>query len=52
LGTGRWSKNRAEETVQWLKALAVLAEDLNLVPNPYQVVHNYLELQLPGIQSL
>ena len=51
-----WSESieefRAGEMAQQLKALTILAEDLDSVLRTYLVAHNYLELQIKGILCL
>ena len=34
----------------WLRALAALVEDLELIPSTHMVAHNCLQLQLWGIR--
>lgn len=44
-------KNRKEtgDMAQWLKAIAILREDLGLTPRVHTVAHNHLKLQSQGI---
>jgi hypothetical protein len=44
------SKLWAGESAHWFRALAVLAEDLSLVPNTHMGACNYLKVQIQGIQ--
>lgn len=35
---------------QWLKVLAIFAEDLHSSPTTYMIAQNHLYLRIPGIQ--
>lgn len=47
-----WLRIGAGETVQLLRALASLGEDLGLVSSTYMIAQNHLQLQFQGTWSL
>lgn len=42
---------RAGDIVEWLRALAVLVEDLGLIPNTHMATHNHLQHRSRGSES-
>lgn len=50
---GGWEAGgfRLREMAQQWRTLAILPEDLDLIPSTHRVVHNCLHLQFEGIQS-
>lgn len=50
LNSTQLSVGKGGQRVQWLRTLAILAEDPGSIPSTHMVLHNHLSLQSQGIQ--